>query len=298
MAEELTYGWLGTGRMGTELATRLLAAVAGLTVWNRTPAKCAPLVERGAEQASSIAELAGRDVVFVCVTRSEDLLEVLLGDGGVLTGTSVPRVVVDCSTVSVEASAQAREAATARGVAFLAAPVSGNPDMIREGTGALAISGPREAYDSVAGALHALGATVVHVGAAEESRLVKIGHNLLLGMITQALAEVTSLAEKAGIANADFLSFINGSVLGSEFIRHKARAITERDYRPTFTGRNLRKDFDIGMGAARRLEVPMPLTSSTYQLVQTLIGTGLGELDYVALYQLQSAGAALAGRDR
>jgi 3-hydroxyisobutyrate dehydrogenase-like beta-hydroxyacid dehydrogenase len=279
--------------MGTVMAARLLAATGELTVWNRTGSKCAPLVQQGARQVDALTDLAGCDVVFTCVTRSEDLLEVTCGAGGLLAGERTPRIVVDCSTVSAEASATVRAEAADRGVRYLAAPISGNPDMVREGAAALAVSGPAEVVEELTVALHAIAPTVVPVGDGEEARLVKICHNLLLGVITQALAEVTSLAEKAGVSSDAFLSFLDASVLGSPWLHHKGRAIAARDYTPTFSSRNLRKDFDIGMAAARGLEVPMSITASTQQLLQTAIGRGLGDLDYVALYDLQAAGAAL-----
>jgi 3-hydroxyisobutyrate dehydrogenase-like beta-hydroxyacid dehydrogenase len=290
---DTTYGWLGTGRLGIELSARLLSHSGNLTVWNRTAEKARPLVEQGADQVQHLHELARCDVVFVCVLRSEDLLEVLVGENGILTHAHHPRIVVDCSTVSVDASAQARAAAEKRGVAFLAACVSGNPAMVREGGAAIVASGPRATFDEVEEQLRALAATAVHVGAGEESRVAKIAHNLLLGLVTQSLGEVTTLAEKAGIPAADFLAFINGSVLGSVVIEHKGRAMVERDYEPTFTSRHLRKDFDLGMAAAREHEVPMPLTASTHQLIQTAIGRGYGGADYVSLYEVQAEGAGL-----
>ncbi|MFR9805203.1 NAD(P)-dependent oxidoreductase [Pseudonocardia sp. RS010] len=290
---DTSFGWLGTGRMGTAMATRMMEARVELAVWNRTAAKCGPLVEAGAIHAVTLDELAHRDVVLVCVTRSEDLIEVLSGEGGLLTHEHRPRVVVDCSTVSAEASAQARAAAEERGAAFLAAPISGNPDMIREGAAALVASGPREIFDELHEVFSAIAPTVVYAGKGEEARLVKICHNLLLGVLAQAYGEVTSLAEKAGVAPEDFVHFIDGSVLGSPWLRHKGRAIAARDYTPTFSTRNLRKDFDIGVGAAREHEVPMPLTASTQQLIQTAIGRGFGEVDYVSLYEVQAASAGL-----
>lgn len=294
MTQPAHLAWLGTGRLGTALAHQLLEAALPertITVWNRTPAKCERLVRSGAHQAQTLAELASADVVFVCVTTSEDLLDVLFSEGGLLSTDTRPSIVVDCSTVSEEASAEARARLAVEGVAFLAAPVSGNPSMIAERSAAIAVSGPHDSFETVRADLEAMAPTVVYTGTGEESRLVKICHNLLLGVITQGLAEVTVLAEKAGVPPGDFLAFINGSVLGSPFIAHKGRAIHQGDFEPTFTAVNLRKDYDLGMGAARRHEAPMPLTSSTYQLIQSTIGNGFGNLDYVALYLLQAASA-------
>jgi 3-hydroxyisobutyrate dehydrogenase-like beta-hydroxyacid dehydrogenase len=290
-------GWLGTGRMGIQMIRRLLAADADVTVWNRTAAKCEPLIASGAKLAGCLQDLATADIVFTMVTTSSDLIEVTLGEQGLLHADARPRILVDCSTVSAESSAYVRAEAESRGVQFLAAPISGNPDMVAEGGAALIVSGPADAFDDVRPHLEAIAATVVHCGQAEESRLVKLCHNLLLGTITQALAEVTALAQKGGVANEAFLGFINGSVLGSSFIRHKGAAIAERNYTPTFTAENLRKDYDLGLAAARALEVPMPITASTHQLIQTLIGHGFGQADYAALYELQARAAALANED-
>ncbi|MER5769486.1 NAD(P)-dependent oxidoreductase [Streptomyces sp. NPDC001985] len=290
-------GWLGTGRMGTVMARSLLDGGAEVSVWNRTAAKTVPLVEQGARAVGTIDELADADIVFVMVSAGADLIAVTTGEGGLLRAGRPPRVVVDCSTVSAEASAEVRAAAEAAGVAFLAAPISGNPQMVADGAGAIVASGPRETYDLVLPYLRLIAPTVVHAGPGEQSRLVKICHNLMLGMITQALAEVTALAEKGGVPRAAFVDFINGSVLGSTFIRHKGRALVERDYTPTFNNRMLRKDFDLGLGASRALEVPMPVSALVHQLIQTAIGHGFAEQDYAALYEVEARAAGMRPED-
>ncbi|MET8824649.1 NAD(P)-dependent oxidoreductase [Streptomyces sp. NPDC004610] len=288
-------GWLGTGAMGAVMAAALLKGGADVTVWNRTTAKTAPLAEQGARVAGSIAGLTEASVVFVMVSTSADLLSVVTGEEGLLSGARRPEVVVDCSTVSAEASAEVRAACEAAGVGFLAAPISGNPHMVADGRSAIVASGPDTTFERVAPWLRTISPTVVHAGPGEQSRLVKICHNLLLGMITQALAEVTTLAEKGGVTPEAFIDFINGSVLGSTFIRHKGRAMVERDYTPTFNNKMLRKDFDLGLGAARSLEVPMPVSAQVHQLIQTAIGHGFAERDYAALYEVEATAAGLRG---
>lgn len=290
-------GWLGTGRMGTVMAGALLAGGSDVTVWNRTASKTGPLVEKGAKAVDSITELAGVDIVFVMVSASADLINVTTGEGGLLRAERLPQIIVDCSTVSAEASAEVRAAAEAAGVAFLASPISGNPAMVEDGRGAIVASGPRETYDRVLPFLSMIAPTVVHAGPAEQSRLVKICHNLFLGMITQALVEVTTLAEKGGVPKAAFVDFINGSVLGSTFIKHKGRALVERDYTPTFNNKMLRKDFDLGLAAAREMEVPLPVSSMVHQLIQTAIGHGFAEQDYAALYEVEARAAGMLDED-
>jgi 3-hydroxyisobutyrate dehydrogenase-like beta-hydroxyacid dehydrogenase len=115
----------------------------------------------------------------------------------------------------------------------------------------------------------------------------------MVGMITEALAEVTVLAEKGGVAPSAFLDFIDGSVLGSVFIGYKGQAIRNHDYEPTFTTELLRKDFDLGLGAARSLEVPMPVAATTYQAIQTAIGYGYGKSDFATLYEVAARAAAI-----
>ncbi|MFJ6569592.1 NAD(P)-dependent oxidoreductase [Streptomyces sp. NPDC091292] len=290
-------GWLGTGRMGTAMSESLLTGGADLSVWNRTAAKTAPLAAKGAKVVDTVTELADTDIVFVMVSAGQDLIDVVTGEGGLLRAERRPEVVVDCSTVSAEASAEVRAACEAAGAAFLAAPISGNPDVVADHMGAIVASGPRDTYDRVLPYLELIAPTVVHVGPAEQSRLVKICHNLMLGAITQALVEVTTLAEKGGVPRGAFIDFLNGSVLASTFIRHKGRALVEQDYTPTFTNTMLRKDFDIGLGAARELEVPMPVSSMVHQLVQTAIGHGFAEDDFLALFEVEARAAGMRPGD-
>ncbi|MFJ8474404.1 NAD(P)-dependent oxidoreductase [Kitasatospora sp. NPDC094011] len=292
-------GWLGTGRMGVSMAERLLDAGEELTVWNRTKEKTRPLADRGSGVADTIGELAAQcDIVFVVVTASADLLEVVTGPGGLLQGGAHrPAVIIDFSTVSAEASAQAAAAAAEAGVQFLASPISGNPNMVAEGTAAIVASGPAGTFEQVRPYLDHIAPTVTYAGPGQTSLLVKLCHNLLLGMVTQSLVEVTALAEKGGVDRADFLAFINGSVLGSTLTRHKGRALVEHDYSPTVTTTMLRKDYDLGLGAARALEVPMPVAAMVHQLIQTAIGLGYAEADYVSLFEVAARAAGLGRKD-
>jgi 3-hydroxyisobutyrate dehydrogenase-like beta-hydroxyacid dehydrogenase len=289
-------GWLGTGRMGSAMAARLIATGAAVTVWNRTASKTVPLVELGATQADTVNDLGRCDIVFTSVTSSPDLLAVTLGPEGLFNAfnaQSAPRIVVDTSTVSAEAAAEVRAEAAGRGIEFLSAPISGNGNVVTQGRASIIASGPRSVFDTVLPYLRAIAPSVAYAGAGEEARLVKLAHNLMVGMITEALAEVTVLAEKGGVAPSAFLDFIDGSVLGSVFIGYKGQAIRNHDYEPTFTTELLRKDFDLGLGAARSLEVPMPVAAITYQAIQTAIGCGYGKSDFATLYEVAARAAAI-----
>ncbi len=293
-SERLTLGWIGTGRMGSVLASRLLEHGCDLAVYNRTRAKAEPLAQRGARIVDRPADLGDRDIVITSVAGSRDFAEVMTGGQGLLAnGHRVPSMVIDTSTVSMDVSQAIREKAAALGSALLAAPVSGNPKVARAGKLSLAVSGPRPAFEQALPYLAMLGKTVTYVGEGEAARLVKICHNLILGVVTQILAETTVLAERGGIARADYLEFINGSVMGSTFSRYKTPAFVNLDFTPTFTGHLLRKDFELGLDAARQLNVPVPVAALTHQIVVSLIGNGLGDIDFAALLELQARAANL-----
>lgn len=284
-----SVGWIGAGRMGAAMAARLARAGVKVTVWNRTRAKAEPLAELGCIVADSIAELRGLDAVFTMVSTNKDLAQVLTGEGGLLADPDdVPRIVVDCSTVDQAASEAMRAACAERGVAFLASPVSGNGKVVRAGMLTLVASGPEETFRQVQPLLEHIGKSVTYVGEGDVARLVKICHNLMLGVVTQTMAEITVLAEKGGVSREAFLSFLNDSVMGSVFTRYKTPAFVNLDYTPTFTPILLRKDFDLGLKAAHDLDVPMPVTAATSQTVQASVSSGRVEEDFAILLDLQA----------
>jgi 3-hydroxyisobutyrate dehydrogenase-like beta-hydroxyacid dehydrogenase len=182
----------------------------------------------------------------------------------------------------------------ARGVEMLAAPVSGNAKVIRAGKLSFVCSGPKPAFDAALPYLEMIAPSASYVGEGELARIVKICHNVFLGVVTQSLAEITVLAQKAGVPRHAFLEFMNQSVMGSTFSRYKTPAFVNLDFKVTFTPKLLRKDLDLGLDAARRFDVPMPLASITRDIVQTLIGRGMTEEDFAQLLVLEAEAAGLA----
>jgi 3-hydroxyisobutyrate dehydrogenase len=296
----MRLGWIGAGRMGFALASRLLADGHDVAVWNRTRAKAEPLADLGATLVDTPADLADRDLVFTMVGGDRDFQQVVLGDGGLLSREGVaPRVLVDSTTISPGASQTVRDAAEERGTAVLAAPVSGNPKVVAAGKLTIVASGPREAFDLAEPYLELFGAGVTYVGEGDRARLVKICHNLMLGIVAQTLAEIAVLAEKGGVSRADLMAFLNDSVMGSMFTRYKTPAYVNLDFTPTFTPALLLKDFHLGFEAARELEVPMPVAAAAEQVVQSLVGNGYDDVDFAALleYEAKAAGLDLRPED-
>ena len=289
-----TLGWIGAGgRMGYEMVERLLDAGYRLRLYNRTPAKIAGLVARGAEAVDSPAALADCAIVFITVGGDADFENVILGERGVASGDRAPAVLVDLTTVSADVSASVRARLAERDVALLASPVSGNAKVIPAGLLSIVVSGPATAFETVRPYLETLGRKVTYVGEGERARLVKICHNLYLGMVIQGLVEITVLAEKGGIARSDMLEFINTSVMGSHFSQYKSPALVNLDFEPTFTLELLKKDLLLGSDAAAALGVPVPFTAGVAESVQAAIDAGFGGRDFAALIALRAAEAGL-----
>jgi 3-hydroxyisobutyrate dehydrogenase len=289
-----TLGWIGAGgRMGYAMAKRLLAAGCDVACYNRTRSKVEPLAELGAHIVDSPRALRDRDIVFSTVSASSDLIAVTSGPDGVLGESRSPRLLVDCSTVSEETSQEVRMLAEQRGTAMLSAPVSGNAKVVKAGKLTIVASGPRTAFDLAEPYLAALGAGVTYVGEGEVARMVKICHNLMLGVVAQCLAEITVLAEKRGVPRHAFLEFMNSSVMGSAFTRYKAPALVNLDFTPTFTPVLLRKDLDLGLKAGKELGVPLPLTQLARDIVDKAVQAGHTDCDFAVLLLEQAKASGL-----
>ena len=286
-------GWIGAGRMGFEMALRLAKGGCDITVWNRTRAKAEPLAQYGAKIADKVSDLAGCDVVFCMVSTYADVKEVVAGKGGLLSKAKrgAPRILVECSSISLEGSVELRGILAEHGTKLLAAPVSGNAKVIKAGKLSFVCSGPKAVFDEVAPLLKLIAPAASYVGEGELARIVKICHNVFLGVVIQSLCEITILAQKAGVPRHAFLEFINQSVMGSVFSRYKTPALVNLDFKVTFTPTLLRKDLDLGLDAGRRFGVPLPLASITRDLIQSMIGSGLSEQDFATLL-LQQARAS------
>jgi 3-hydroxyisobutyrate dehydrogenase-like beta-hydroxyacid dehydrogenase len=280
--------------MGSAMAERLLVAGNKVSVTNRTRAKAEVLGAIGATVVDTPKDLASCDIVFIMVSANDDLVSVTTGLNGLLTNSDkAPKIIVDCSTVSSETSEAVRSECTKRGAAFLAAPVSGNPKVVSSGNLTMAISGTQDAFNEVRPYLEQIGKGVTYVGDGEVARLVKIAHNMFLGIVTQSLAEITVLAESGGIKRSAFLEFINNSVMGSVFSRYKTPAFVNLDFKPTFTPVLLKKDFDLGMAVAKKNNVPMPVSALCTEIVKASIGAGYTEDDFAVLLLEAARGAGL-----
>ena len=267
-------GWIGTGRMGAPMAERLLKAGHDVTIWNRTRAKAEPLAALGGKIVDKPSDLAGLDVVFSIVSTGHDLDEVYFGANGVLSGGGkAPKIVVDCSTISIEDSAGIRRKLIDAGGDYVCAPVSGNAKVIKAGRLSSVVSGNEATVDVVKPLLEVFAPQgVSYVGDGDLARVCKIAHNVMLGVVIENLIEITLLANKMGVPRHAFLAFMNNGVMGSMFTRYKSPALVNLDFTTTFTPELLRKDLDLGLELGREFDVPMPVTAATREVLQGHFG--------------------------
>jgi 3-hydroxyisobutyrate dehydrogenase len=286
---EQKLGWIGAGRMGYAMAERLAKGGCNIAVWNRTKAKADPLSKYGAKVVNQLEELSTKDILFCMVSTYDDVKEVI----GKVLAKGKPKMVVECSSISLEGSAELRQLLQGKGVQYLAAPVSGNAKVIKAGKLTFVVSGPKAAYDLARPYLDMMGTGSSYVGEGELSRIAKICHNVMLGVTIQNLCEVLILAQKVGMPRHAFLDFLNKSVMGSMFTRYKTPALVNLDFHVTFTPKLLRKDLDLGLDAGREFEVPMPLTSITRDVLQQMIGQGMTEQDFSTLLLAQAKASGI-----
>jgi len=299
---DIEIGWIGMGRMGFPMAERLVKAGYSLKVWNRTRSKAEPLEKAGAILVDSPADLSGVDVLATMVSTGRDVEELYFGEVGVLSGGGVPKIFLDFSSIGVDQSAEIRSRLLEVGAQLVCCPVSGNGKCVKAGKLSAVASGPEDIFKQVEEIISKIAVMgVSYVGEGELARFCKIAHNVMLGVVTQNLAEITILAQKAGVPRQAFLDFMNNSVMGSVFTRYKTNAFINLDWTTTFTPALLRKDLDLGLAAGRELNVPMPVTATTREALQTHFGAAslkndpaaYLEEDFAAILETVALGAGI-----
>jgi 3-hydroxyisobutyrate dehydrogenase-like beta-hydroxyacid dehydrogenase len=287
-------GFAGTGLMGQPMAARLLEHGHQIVAWNRTTEKVEVLVrEHGAQRAATPAELADCDVVIVMLLAADHVRELLFGPDGVLSSDKVPRVVVNMSTIEVPAAEEIRSRCAARGVSYLAGPVSGSTVYAQEGRLTIVASGPPDTVEAVRPLLEVLGSRLLVVGEGVEANLVKLAINMVIGATNSALAEAMALIVRGGVSEPAYLEALDASVITSPWLQYKIKQLIEHDYTPGHTVRGLDKDYGLMAATAAALQVPLPVTSLVHQQIRTSIGHGDGDADMTALVRQAFRAAGL-----
>ena len=282
---------LGVGKMGAAFVDRWSAAGRPVVLWNRTAAAAEALAGDGVRVAPDAAGAAAASpVVVTMVTHGQALRSVLL-EQGALAAMAPGSVLVDLSTVDVASSQAVAAAAEAAGVDYVRGAVSGTPPVVRGGNAALLLSGTSDAIAKAKPVLDELAPNHVIVGEGEQARIVKIGINAMLGGTTQMLAESVAMAEASGVPREVFLDAVDASVLGSRFMSYKGAALRGRDYTPTFTTTDMKKDLTLANDQAAAVGMSAPLFALVLAQLGAAIEAGYGADDFLSLFCLQQEAA-------
>ncbi len=296
MTEKKRIGFIGLGLMGSRMAMNILKAGFPLTVWNRTREKMRPLLEAGAEGASSPKEVAERsDIIINIVTDSPDVEEVLLGPQGVIHGARPGLIVIDMSTISPIVTRRIAEKLAEKGIRMLDAPVSGGIIGAEKGTLSIMVGGDYETFKECLPIFEAMGKTITYCGNHGMGQMVKAVNQILVSMTMLAVAEALMFASKAGLDLETTLKAVSGGAAGSWQLTNNGARLLRGDLEPGFKVEHLLKDLRIIMEVAREINMPLPGTALAYQLYRSLMAEGLGEKGTQAVIKVYEklAGAPL-----
>ena len=294
-----SVGFIGLGIMGGAMAANLLKAGFDLTVWNRTPGRITPLAEAGAAVADGPADVAARsDIIVTCVSDTPDAEAVILGPGGVIEGARPGALVIDCSTISPEATKTIAARLKERGVHLLDAPVSGGSEGAAKGTLSIMLGGDAAQVSRAMPVLQAMGKTITHVGGQGAGQMAKLVNQVLVVVTMPGVAEALLLAQAGGLDLEQTLAAVGGGAAGSWMLNNRGPQVIRRDWRPGFTIDLQQKDLRLVLEAADQLGVPAPATALVFQFYRTLQQRGLGGEGNHALVKAleQLAGREISGQ--
>lgn len=277
-------GFLGIGTMGSRMSVRLLNAGHELTIWNRTVEKTLPVRQKGAGVAATPAEAAsGKDIVFANLTDAAALETVIAGPRGVLEADPLPSIFVDMATIAPAESARIAALLEPR-VGFLRAPVSGTASVAEAGKLTIITSGDWSVHQAADPFLAVLGETRYYVGPGENSRFLKLIHQMMIAATMQVWGEGLVMGEKAGLDWDVMLEVLGNSAVGSGAVKSKIPTLSARAYdNPAMSLHNIVKDLDLALAAGAAVEVELPATKFARELYERALEAGLEWKDYSAV---------------
>jgi 3-hydroxyisobutyrate dehydrogenase-like beta-hydroxyacid dehydrogenase len=283
-------GYVGLGVMGSSVVRRLLDAGHDVTVWNRTREKAEPLLAAGAHWADTPrAVAAGSELVFTMVTNTAAVQAVAEGPDGILAGLGPGKVYVDMSTASPANTRALAERVAEVGAQMLDAPVSGTSITVDEGKASLMVGGDDDAFERARPVLEAIGPKVFHMGGNGSAVTMKIAINLSLAVQMLAFSEGVLLAEKTGISREAAVEAMLGSVIASPMVAYRGPLVLGHPDEVWFDCHMMQKDLNLALELGRELEVPLPTTAVTNELLTAANGMGIGEKDFAVLFDVLAA---------
>ena len=286
----MRIAFLGMGIMGRPMAVNLAKAGHEVNIWNRTPGKDVP----GAKTCATPAEAAkGREVVWMCVSDTKAVEQVLFGANGAAGALEKGTLVVDSSTISPSASAQFAEKIRERGGDFLDAPVTGSKIAAQNGSLIFMVGGKPDLIERIRPLFNAMGKTVIHMGDNGKGLAAKLAQNLQIAFIFEGLAEGLTLAKKMGVQPEKLFELIKSSMIRSGVAEYKEPFVLKRDYSPNFPLKLMHKDMHLMMDAARENGVKLPGLEKIDEIYEAASRAGYDDLDYAATIMLVEQMAGL-----
>jgi len=275
-------GFLGLGIMGYPMAQHLLAAGHDVALWSHTTSKAKTLAKEGkGTVCDTPREVAQRsDVIFYCVGDTDMARQINLGKDGLLEGIRKDSVTCDCSTISPAASKEIGKAFEAKGAHFLESPVTGSKPGAEKGTLTFMIGGDKAIFERVKPYMELMGKLFYSCRGPGMGLAAKLTQNLIGATIFQAFSEGMVLATKAGVAPELMLEILENSAARSGLASFKAPFILNRDFQPNFSTKWMHKDIGMALDSGRTLNVPLPVSALTHQMLGATIARGWGEDDF------------------
>jgi 3-hydroxyisobutyrate dehydrogenase-like beta-hydroxyacid dehydrogenase len=281
-------GFLGLGIMGYPMARHLLTAGHEVALWSNTAEKARELAKEGKGAAcptpSEVAERS--DYIFYCVGDSAMSREVAIGKEGLIQGVRSGAVIADCSTISPTVSQEIGQAFAAKGAHFLDAPCTGSKPGAEKATLTFMIGGDKAAFEQAKPHFEIMGKLFYYCGGPGRGLQAKLTQNLILGNLYQAFAEGMVLAVKGGVAPDLMLEILDNSAAKSGLIAFKAPFVLSRDFSTYFSTKWLHKDIGLALQSAEEMDVPLPLTALTQQMLRAAIAKGWGDEDFASSIQV------------
>lgn len=291
----MRVAFLGLGIMGQAMATNLVKAGHEVTVWNRTPGK---LVEGAAVAPSPAAAAQGAEVVWLCVSDTAAVEEVIFGREGVEATLAEGTVIADSSTISPSATLKFAERIGTKGVAWVDAPMTGSKIGARDGTLVFIVGGAEEHVERLEPLFAAMGKKIFRMGETSKGQATKLAMNLQIAMIFEGFAEALTLATKLGVDTQQLVSLIEATMVRSGVVEYKAPFVLQRDFTPNFPLRLMHKDIKLTLEAAKEARVKLPGLETVEEIYELASEDGHKDLDYAATLTLLEkwAGVQVKGK--
>ncbi|MGX1320108.1 3-hydroxyisobutyrate dehydrogenase-like beta-hydroxyacid dehydrogenase [Bradyrhizobium sp. USDA 377] len=275
--------FIGIGKMGLPMSLLVAKAGYAVTAFDQSAARTSEARAQGIAIAASPAEaVSGKAAVITSLPDDAALRGALLGPTGLIAAMTTGAVLIETSTVSVEASTEVSAAAQARGIDYLRAPVSGNASIVHTGALTCFVSGPKDAFENTKPLFAAFTRAQTYLGPAEEARYAKLSVNLMIAVSAAMMAESLALARKGGIAWQDILKVLDDSAVASPMVKYKTAPLRTRDFESTFSCKQMAKDLDLILGAGHAVGVPLQLAAQVRETYGALVAQGDGDTDFIA----------------